>query len=160
MMGAVRKRFVGLVVVLVVMGLPASASAHGSSMPGHRIGRVLCSYGTVRVYTPPYVRSWFDRTFYNPAIVEWSPDLYKWRKRRGRYGWRLYNGQAPWYSSIAARTGLWGSWKHPNGTAIIFVKYRSLTRGYYKVRNYFWWDEVGVRHRQASRWCYVPRIIG
>jgi hypothetical protein len=102
--------------------------------------------------------SWYSTNFRNPEQVEWSPDLYRWKPRRER--WRRVRS-GPWYYAITSSYGYYQAYGdtawHNSETyfGIYFHKWSGLRRGYYRVKNFMWWDAVGRMHRQRSGYCSV-----
>jgi len=152
---ALRAAAVVTAVLAMQSAIPAGASAHGSQMPGHRVGSIGCvSGGRMTVRPPGPIYSWNQTTFRNAEQVNWSPDLYRWNGAR----WVLYNGSRPWYTAVVSSYGLyqsmtWPAWQAPSHNGVLFVPYDGLGPGTYIIKNYIHWLKPNVKHVEWSSTC-------
>jgi hypothetical protein len=153
MTAAARSLGLAVAAVMSLCALAPAASARRVPVPYHELGPIEClDGGIMRAYPPRLMR---------PAVggneqVEWSPDLYKWnRKRRS---WRRFDGSRPWYVAITGPYGYYQAsydqaWHTPGGMGMLFVPFSGLRPGRYAVKNFMYWNRTGAKRAKFGPVC-------
>jgi hypothetical protein len=142
-----------LALVAAPAAVPERADAHGSA-PYHEAGQTMCQAGRVLAYPPRVMRPTRPADWRNAQLVKWSPDLYRWQKRR----WRLVDGSKPWNWAATSDAGylqrpLDSAWHKPNNFGALFEPFDGLRSGIYAVKHYMYWADSGQTHAHWGAPC-------
>jgi hypothetical protein len=144
----------GVSCALVLAGAEA-AGAHGA-WPYHDLGPTYCVDGRMEVYPPRDMRSSIDTDWRNPEQVWWSPDLYRYNRRQGRWR-RVYIGD--WYYGFAHSYGLIQNpytgtrWNFQDDRPMRFVPITINRPGRYRISHFMEWGRLEGIHRQQGGVC-------
>ena len=131
-------------------------AAHATTSPGFKLGAVRCLDGGVMQAYPPSVMRPVGANvdFRNPEIVKWSPDLQVVRNG----SWVNYDTSRPFYSAFTSSYGYYqapytGAWTTPTNAGMMFVPFKGLPAGTYRIRNFLYWDKLGTTFRSTGASC-------